>query len=404
MFKQVGIATGKVDLGNLSDSLLYYGSVDIEVDSGNLAVLCATFGFDEVCALVDSEDVRLLYSPRHYVVSTSSLPIENHRFIAMSFSRDADGKQIRNPHDELERSLKLQFPGSPRIAKMARELSKRVIKRPYYPTVERLATEDMKGDAYRSEAIAAVLNDLVPGLIRADGFETEFFDMGDTFVVNIPIDFKLANRLFHTKVDVSEASISTSYIIGHLLTARNHLLLAAERGDDMWLPSSSEVLIQIMLGRLAERYSVERDQLGQFEKIVFEGRSFGDAVKQGTLASKDLVSFVQTEKSRGMKKWVQGLPNDANLVSEYIKESNGQGFMGRLPSRAARVTFFSGAGVATDIALSKLGAPPGAAVAGSLALGAIDEFMVGKLRAGWRPSSWVQAAKELFDQSQATQS
>lgn len=394
MFEEVCIASPDDDrLLEVVDALAYYGTVDVEATSGTVVRLCKIFGANNVISLIDSGNLRLLYTKHSYAIQSETNPVPTHQFVSFFLSKDVDGKKIKHPGGAIELALKRAFPGDPTMGRVARDFADRVITRPYYPEIEKLSAGDIRDAEYRDRAISAVINELVPGTVDPSTFKTEFTDLGDRFLVPLPLDYARLNEAFHRTTSPEEASVSPAYILSHLITARQHLSLGAERSADMWLPPASAALINLRMNSLAGRIEGGARGISHFSDIVFNGRSFGKAISSGSRSPAELVAFVQSSETQEMKKWVASLPPDASLIEEYVKKNESKGVMSTLPARLAKVSFFTGLGLAVDAAIGSPGLVAGAA---ALAIGGTDEFLASKLRLGWRPNSWSQNARSFL--------
>lgn len=364
-------------------------------------MLCKQYGFEVVRDLVDSDDLRLQYSKHWYVVNEEKGVIPSYDFISISLARTEDGRPIKRVEDDIEVHLRRAMPGNHQIKKIARDLTDRVIVRPHYPDVERLADADVRDPSYLNRALAAVLNEFVPGTVDPEKFEVRLVEMGGRkFVLPMDVDFVSANKEFHKTTPPSEASLSPAYLLANLVSARQHLLLGAEFKGDIWIPPGPTAAIKIRLSDVARKITNDSTDRVFFEDIHFSGRSFSEALRSGTRTPAELLAFVQSEDTRRLKKWISSLPADSKLVVEYAKESERKGLMETLPARGTKVAFFTGLGATAEAALGALGAPGILAGGVALGLGAADEFLASQLRLGWRPSTWTRSAQQFLSGNQ----
>lgn len=399
MFEQVSIATGaQHSIDQLADGLVYYGATSLEASAGTLAMLCKQYGFEIVRDFIDAGDLRLQYSRHWYVVDADNGVIPNYQFSSISLAKTKDGRTIRHAADDIEVNLRRVLPGNRQIKWIARELTDRVIVRPHYPDIERLADADVRDPAYLNKALAAVLNEFVPGTVDPATFEVRLVDMGNRkFVLPMNVDFESANVEFHKTTPPSEATLSPAYLLANILTARQQLMLGAEFKGDIWIPPGAAAAIRTRLTDVVHKITNDSSDKRYFEELVFSGRSFGEALRSGTRTPADLLKFVQSDDTRQWKKWMSTRPADSRLVVEYVKESERKGLMKTVPARATKVAFFTGLGAAAEGGLGMLGAPGAVTAAVALGLNAADEFLASQLSLGWRPNTWVKSAQNFLD-------
>ena len=80
------------------------------------------------------------------------------------------------------------------------------------------------------------------------------------------------------------------------------------------------------------------------------------------------------------KQWLNAQNPDKDLIQEMLREKTKVGWLEKLPVKAARFGIFSAAGIFADLAV------PGS----SVALGAVDGFLLDQLSKKWRPHFFVE--------------
>ncbi len=98
------------------------------------------------------------------------------------------------------------------------------------------------------------------------------------------------------------------------------------------------------------------------------------------------------EKSRKFKKWIVGVPPDADLFKEYMKEISRDSFLQSLPGKIIRYSVFGAVEIAAGCYLS----PMEATISG-FSMGAFDTFLLDKLTTGWRPNQYINHVKTLIN-------
>jgi hypothetical protein len=112
---------------------------------------------------------------------------------------------------------------------------------------------------------------------------------------------------------------------------------------------------------------------------------YGQAINSGERTFQDFLRLL--DKSPKFKAWLKGAHPDRGLLSEHHRSISSTSWIESLPAKAIRFVIFNGAGLIAD----KFVGP-----AGSIALGAVDNFLVDKVFKGWRPSQFVEGSLRQF--------
>lgn len=132
-----------------------------------------------------------------------------------------------------------------------------------------------------------------------------------------------------------------------------------------------------------QRSRISQSDIATFQAHVFEnGSSVGRALNDGLIDLSAALKIV--DKSQRFRQWLDGVPNDANLLREYINAVQKDTKADRLPSKGAR--FFIGQAVALGLDLSFTG---GLATLANATLSAADTFLLDGLIKGWKPNVFI---------------
>jgi hypothetical protein len=388
MFEQVCISRNGVDPNEIADALVYYGDVQLEVHARSLVSLCRVFGPENVCELVDAGCLRLLYSKSHLGVYTLNSQLSRHSVVSFSFLETKDGKKLKHPHDEIELSIRESMPDRLDAKRLAIRLAMRIVLRSSHSDIVSLASDELKDQALTSRLVFAAVNELAPGAVGAEPC-VSVIDLVDSLHVLVPLDFENLNA---NLVKGASDKISTAFLLSQLVAARHRLSLSAERSADMWIDPISAAIIEARINHIADRLDRGRSRIRLFEDVTLNRNSFGAALEGGMRTPTELVAFVLSDETRRMKQWAASLSQDANLVSEYFRAVAGRGAMDRLPARSTKVVLLTSAGALVGAVFGNDGAGPAAGLTAGLALNVVDEFLLSRLRLGWRPNAWVAAA------------
>lgn len=154
-------------------------------------------------------------------------------------------------------------------------------------------------------------------------------------------------------------------------------------------------------GHIRAKNDVSLALSSKLEAVVnrseFANKDRNDFVKYAFKSARDLQSLIDAghmtfrefiniyNEGRKFREWIVDLPDNSELLTEYLENINKMPALMRLPSKTVRWSLFTGAGIAADALL-------GGGGAGTLAgasLGALDTFIVDKLISKWKPNQFI---------------
>jgi hypothetical protein len=116
------------------------------------------------------------------------------------------------------------------------------------------------------------------------------------------------------------------------------------------------------------------------------GKSIREAINDGSRSFSDLIEVVV--KARKFREWLDGEPDDADLLEAYYREVTRDSWIDQLPGKTVKWAIFGAASTALAVA----GIPVGASALAGLGLSAFDDFVVDKILKGWRPDQFIQGS------------
>jgi hypothetical protein len=115
-----------------------------------------------------------------------------------------------------------------------------------------------------------------------------------------------------------------------------------------------------------------------YDFISLDMPTVREVINSGERTPHDFIELLSS--ARSFKEWLNTQNPDKDLIQELLREQTKGGWLETLPVRVARFGIFSGAGYLADMVA------PGS----SVALGAVDNFLMGKLVDKWRPHFFVE--------------
>ena len=125
-------------------------------------------------------------------------------------------------------------------------------------------------------------------------------------------------------------------------------------------------------------------EIHDFQGFIFdEAKSLREAINNKQINLDDLISVLKN--SQKFKKWISGVKPEKSLIKDYYAEVTKKTFLDKLPSKSIRWSFFTGAGIVTDIITTG-----GIATVAGLGFSALDTFYLDKLISGWKPNQFIE--------------
>jgi hypothetical protein len=115
-----------------------------------------------------------------------------------------------------------------------------------------------------------------------------------------------------------------------------------------------------------------------YDFISLDTPSVREAINSGERTPRQFIELLGSADA--FKKWLNTQNPDKDLIQEMLREKTNTGWLESLPAKAARFGIFSGAGYLADMAV----------LGSSVALGAVDGFLLDKLTKKWRPHFFVE--------------
>jgi hypothetical protein len=401
MLNAVTISKDAADLPALCEALVYYGRVNLIVSSGSLADLVIKFGYENLIKYLDLGVLELVYEQHTSVVLTRSNPLPVHSFQTISLARTAQGRRIDSPADEMERTFIQAMGRGQRTRSIIRDLAMRLVVRDSSADVLVQAKQDALDLPYLRKALLEILAVLVPEYRVPTNLEIDVLEVEGGIVLGTNLNMTEINRLYHHRVSPTHSSITPAYLLAYMLDTRKEILYSSAASSDLWLSSAHAALLKARVETLFQRVAINRQHVDYFQMVEFQGRSVQAAIRQGERTPSELVAFLENEETIRFKAWLVEQNADAGLLREYDRAVLSQiGFTQRLPFKASKMVTFAALGAVADVALGTMGlssvVAAGMGIAADVALSSSDEFLLSKIRGGWKPNQWVDTVADEF--------
>lgn len=367
-----------LDVGAIAESLIFYGRVSIVGHVSVLQHLLKEIPPFIFLHLLESGRLEFHFEEKVSGVHTRTLPNgEVHDFCLVS----ADNHR-------LEFAAPVAFREATADTPQARLGAKKLVK--LLKVREQGGGNEVLGSIVRdnvglNNAIENALRVVVPSYEIPDGF---FFHAdivsGHGIVVETNLDWAAVNAEYHRSVSPTHSTLSQAYLLGLIQAAHESIEVAASFNTEIAADPIDVAINTAALQAIVRRNQESKTQIHQFTEMTLESRTIRDAVNQKRVPFAAVVRLL--DKADKFRDWLRKLDGDARLVNEFYKSATEKTWAEKLAESNVRYFFFTGAGVALDLALGT----SGAATAATTAVSAFDGLVLDKLVRGWKPHHFVE--------------
>lgn len=373
-----------LDLGVLAEALIFYSEVVFVADYPVLRELLTKVAPEILLELLESGFLRLAYEADRLAIVTeaSGSPQERHDAVYYTAPRH----QLQNALPDVLTEVTGKSGAGRRLAN---RLSKHieVIRLSDATTAD--AREKLGADAYVSKAVRLLLNRLTPEY--AGGAEFRVVRDGKMFRVETDIDFHQANRWYHRRVPPTEATLTTAFLLAHVVNVETDLLVAARFGGELAIDEVNSDIIRLSVHDVLRTSRPGREQVEAFQDLVFDdSRAIGESVRDGRCSIADVLAVLP--QARKFHEWIRRDDVTPDVVKAYFREATASTWVDRLPAKSARWSIFTAAGVLLDAA-----GAGGLGTAAGVAAGAFDTFLLDRLLQGWKPTQFIEQMRVFVE-------
>lgn len=372
------------DVGFIAENLLYYKQVIIIAGTETLPILLNNCDIEVLQELLSSKALRLCFRENLLGVMTKTTPQ------GLSINDVSALSSDRLKVDQLLFDGLFQATGR-------RGHSKRVAQK-LLPLVEPISYEDNICDMVRSDLTeqtytkAAIIDTIKfynPNIeISPNELHYNWRKVADGYIFETNLNYPEINKQIPNNPD--QQIINPTSLILNILETRGDMHLASSLNSEIATTGLNTSLMKIKFKDIYEKTTRNLDNIFQFNDFALEnGYAIREAINSGDKTFRDFMEIL--EKADKFKQWLENMGDDKNIIKEYHHAVTKQTWVDKLPSKAARWSFFTGAGLALDIAFA---GGLGTAIGTGLSIG--DAFLLDKLLKGWRPSTFVETELKRF--------
>jgi hypothetical protein len=364
-----------LDVGALCEALLFFSKTHVVLDQGTLALFANAGFLDDFIEMLKRGYVTSSYAPEMPVLFSNTIGgLREHGFTIIRTSGSEKTGPIKRSADALLFQLERLFEDRGKARGYHRQLCQLVsFKNLDNAKAVAKAADDIAEPRFAREIARMRLSQLGVPADEIKFSRLTIFPLGDgKFAVETDIDFLNLMKKYPKVTGANDLFPSVG-------DARLDISLAAEHNAAFIGNSANQRIVEMLLNRAIGAHANTADvPRAIYDFISVDTPSVREAINSGERTPREFVELLGSADA--FKKWLNAQNPDKDLIQEMLREKASAGWLEKLPVKAARFGLFSSAGFLTDLLA------PGS----SVALGAVDGFLIDKLAKRWRPHFFVE--------------
>lgn len=384
----------QVDLGLVAETIFFYQSVQLVLNRGSIAALATKIPANDLIELLDRPELKLSYMHPAFGVVSTGLP-RVHDFGAFTFAGTQE-KKAPNYQDEIAVVLERALGKNKQTKRLVKALTDRVTLHRFKETAEKekiipdLARADVSDDGFVQAAVIRVLQYLLPSFKPSPDFRFKLFNTGQGYAVDTTLNFTDLNKIYHQSVSPSHSSLSSEYLLAHIIDARLDTYFAAYYMAEIITAPIYSDLIQLKHFDFLLRRQANIRELGLFsDAMLNDAPSLREVINSGERNISDFLKLL--DQAERFREWLRNANADAGIVRNYYRSAIEKTWADKLPTKSIRFVVATGLGILADIMV-----PTGLGTVAGVAVGAADNFYLDRLLKGWRPNQFIEGPYREF--------
>jgi hypothetical protein len=367
-----------LDIGALVECMLFYKSTHVVANQAILKQLVNYFGIARLTSLIDEQILTITYTESIVGIFTNSIAFKQYHEVI-----EASSPQHKF-QDEI-RKICIETTGKDgKGRRQANRFQDKVRVTKHDSIILDGARRSILDQTYLQDATRIILDELTPEAKTGERpiFETELRDSG--ILVHTNIDFVQLNKIYHQRVSPSHSSLTPAYILSLLLEVEKELYFSSSNLSELATSNLSSRLAEAKIDYTLAKSTQSRSKLNGFTEFLFhDAKAIREAVNTNKIDRDDLVKVLVDSKK--FKAWLSEIQPSNDLIREYHKAVTHTPVLDKLPSKTMRWTLFTGLGIAADVLIGG-----GLGTATGVTVGALDTFLLSRLRLGWKPNQFIE--------------
>lgn len=376
-----------IDIGKISECLLFYNQTDILVDKFLIENLCNNIDIGILHEFTKENILKIWI--RKNLLSVAQFNTK----IGETYTPLITGSEALNLSNQIYSIYhKLSGENKAKAKTLKRTFLDISEDFEYSSTLEDTIIKEWKDKNLLSQSMRTYVNQFLPNL-NIDDLECEIVDqikangIFDSYkiICNKDLD-QLSNQ--YAEILPKDFRFSIFNMLLRIVETRGDLDIASSHSSEIYSDLKNEPFIKNRFLSLHQKLTKSEENIELFQNITLEDyKPINDTIRMGERSFTEYSDIIR--KSTKFKHWLKGLEEDKSLLSQYYQEVTKGTWIDKKPVKAARIAIFGAAGFLGNLAAG--GIPIGTLVSSSA-----DKFLVDPLLRGWKPNQFIDLEVKGF--------
>lgn len=373
-----------IDIGALAEGLLFYRRVAIVGNSGTVKDLLARIPPFVVLSMLRDGRLEFHYLADQIGVSTQEINGRPHHGLVAFSSPD-------HTIEKIGPSSFKDAAGATSQAKIGASKFTSLLHSLDHSGFDQNSVLQSFADRQAiNVSVSSLIREVVPRYAHSADLRFAIEREKEGICVDTNIDFTELNRLYHQVVPASHSTLTEAYILSLLQGAYEATYLAALLDAEVAVHPIERAVQAKAVDAVISRHVHSQSEIESFAELTLaDGHAIREAVNSGAVPFTAVLKLLDSADK--FRHWLHQQPPDTNLVRAYYQETIKDTWAEKLPAKSTRWSIFTGIGLVIDA----LGAG-GLGTAASVAVSAVDAFLIDKLAKGWKPHQFVEKDLKLL--------
>ncbi|MDB5276362.1 MAG: hypothetical protein JWR61_1317 [Ferruginibacter sp.] len=352
-----------LDYGQLIENLFFYKNTSVHIGRAEIKSLFDLTDLDVIIELLKHHSLNVYYNNSHTGIINKDEIRSVDSFGLSNF--DLEKELYQESFDHGKDALKSK--------KFAKKLSSLIKVHELPQPFNLVMNEQLKDDVFRNRVVAEMFKNFYPDIQvqqSSQYYNIEFLN---------DIEFKI-----HTNIDFKQYDkISIDGPVLAIINGCEDLHVMSENKSEISLPEFNSRIIRLKINSALEKRNNSQVEIDGFNEKIFKNSwALREAINSRTLLIKGALRAL--EKAEKYKDWLQDLPDNSDLMYEYLNAAQEKSVLEGLPGKTIRFFIFNTIGVGLGVVNPIIGIPAGIAVA------AFDTFILDHLIKSWTPNQFIE--------------
>lgn len=354
-----------LDYGQMIENLFFYQKTIAHIGRNEIPGLFDLADVDVLEQLLSLPSLSIYFNNSHTGIGQSNDIhfVDSFGLANLDLEKELYEESFRYKHDT--------FKSRKFSKKLARLIKVHELPRDF----NKVLNEQVKDKEFRDKVLIETINHYQPNhKIRLEDlrYELEFLDDNN---------FKIHTNFEAIGVDPNE--ITPNSPILSLVNACEDLFIMSENDSEVSLPEFNSKIIRTKINSTIEKGTKSKKEIEVFSHYTFdESWALREAINSKQIHVKAALNILK--KGDKYKLWLQSLPDDSNLMFEYVQKIQERSILESMPAKAMRFYFFNGLGAILSEINPNVGIPL------TVILNAFDTFLLEKLGRKWTPNQFIE--------------